>query len=86
MLQDVHHHPIMDEYSSHCGFSPAVVTGKPTHLFGSEGREDATGRGVIEASRHYQTDLRTAAFVLAIKRVGKAAAARIHIREEIAGL
>jgi glutamate dehydrogenase (NAD(P)+) len=40
---------IMDEYSRHCGFSPAVVTGKPLHLFGSEGREEATGRGVMYA-------------------------------------
>ena len=38
---------IMDEYSRHCGFSTAVVTGKPLHLFGSEGREEATGRGVV---------------------------------------
>jgi glutamate dehydrogenase (NAD(P)+) len=37
---------IMNEYSKYCGFSPAVVTGKPVHLFGSEGREEATGRGV----------------------------------------
>lgn len=37
---------IMDEYSNSNGFSPAVVTGKPLALFGSEGREDATGRGV----------------------------------------
>jgi glutamate dehydrogenase (NAD(P)+) len=40
---------IMDEYSRHAGFSPAVVTGKPLHLFGSEGREEATGRGVMYA-------------------------------------
>ncbi len=40
---------IMDEYSSHQGFSPAVVTGKPLHLFGSAGREEATGRGVMYA-------------------------------------
>jgi len=38
---------IMDEYSKHYGFSPGVVTGKPLHLFGSEGREEATGRGVM---------------------------------------
>jgi glutamate dehydrogenase (NAD(P)+) len=38
---------IMDEYSKYNGFSPAVVTGKPVHLFGSEGREEATGRGVL---------------------------------------
>ena len=38
---------IMDEYSKYEGFSPAVVTGKPLELFGSEGREEATGRGVM---------------------------------------
>ena len=38
---------IMDEYTRHCGFSPGVVTGKPLELFGSEGREDATGRGAV---------------------------------------
>ncbi|TWU06507.1 Glu/Leu/Phe/Val family dehydrogenase [Stieleria varia] len=38
---------IMDEYSKYQGFSPGVVTGKPLHLFGSEGREEATGRGVM---------------------------------------
>jgi glutamate dehydrogenase (NAD(P)+) len=40
---------IMDEYSRHFGFSPAIVTGKPLHLFGSVGREEATGRGVTYA-------------------------------------
>ena len=38
---------IMDEYSKYHGFSPGVVTGKPMHLFGSPGREEATGRGVM---------------------------------------
>ena len=38
---------IMDEYSKHYGFSPAVVTGKPMELFGSPGRDEATGRGVM---------------------------------------
>jgi glutamate dehydrogenase (NAD(P)+) len=38
---------IMDEYSKYAGFSPGVVTGKPVHLFGSEGRDEATGRGVM---------------------------------------
>ena len=38
---------IMDEYSNYEGFSPGVVTGKPVHLFGSDGREEATGRGVM---------------------------------------
>ena len=40
---------IMAESSRHEGFSPAVVTGKPLHLFGSEGRDEATGRGVMYA-------------------------------------
>jgi glutamate dehydrogenase (NAD(P)+) len=38
---------IMDEYSKYHGFSPGVVTGKPLELFGSPGREEATGRGVL---------------------------------------
>ena len=38
---------IMDTYSRHVGFSPGVVTGKPLQLFGSPGREEATGRGVM---------------------------------------
>jgi len=38
---------IMDEYSKFYGFSPGVVTGKPVDLFGSLGRDEATGRGVM---------------------------------------
>jgi glutamate dehydrogenase (NAD(P)+) len=38
---------IMSEYSKFHGFSPAVVTGKPVDLFGSQGREEATGRGLL---------------------------------------
>jgi glutamate dehydrogenase (NAD(P)+) len=49
---------IMDTYSQQKGYSvPGVVTGKPIQLGGSEGRSEATGRGVIicalEASREY---------------------------------
>jgi glutamate dehydrogenase (NAD(P)+) len=39
---------IMHEYSKYAGFSPGVVTGKPLELFGSEGRDAATGRGVMD--------------------------------------
>jgi glutamate dehydrogenase (NAD(P)+) len=42
---------IMDEYSQGHGYSPAVVTGKPVHLMGSVGRDDATGRGVMLLTR-----------------------------------
>ena len=38
---------IMDEFLKFNVYSPGVVTGKPVHLFGSEGREEATGRGVM---------------------------------------
>ena len=38
---------IMDTYSMHKGYTvPAVVTGKPVAIGGSEGRLEATGRGV----------------------------------------
>ena len=48
---------IMDEYSTIHGFSPAVVTGKPVDLFGSKGREEATGRGVVWALEELLGDL-----------------------------
>ena len=35
----------MDEYSQAHGYTPAIVTGKPLELGGSEGREHATGMG-----------------------------------------
>ncbi len=47
---------IMDEYSRYEGFSPAVVTGKPVHLHGSLGRDEATGRGVMYALREALRD------------------------------
>ncbi len=43
---------IMDTYSMHKGYSvPAVVTGKPLSVGGSEGRMEATGRGVSVVTR-----------------------------------
>lgn len=48
---------IMDTYSQQVGFAvPGVVTGKPLSIGGSLGREEATGRGVVnvtlEAMKH----------------------------------
>jgi glutamate dehydrogenase (NAD(P)+) len=46
----------MDEYSRAHGYSPGVVTGKPLELLGSEGREAATGRGVVTVTEAYLSD------------------------------
>ena len=56
---------IMDTFSMHKGYSvPAVVTGKPLSIGGSEGRNEATGRGVmiatLEALQHLQIDVNDA--------------------------
>jgi glutamate dehydrogenase (NAD(P)+) len=53
---------IMDTISMHKGYSiPAVVTGKPLSVGGSQGREEATGRGVmivtLEALKHLGIDV-----------------------------
>ncbi len=54
---------MMDTYSMHQGYTvPGVVTGKPISLGGSEGRNEATGRGtvfcIVEAARNLNIDLR----------------------------
>ena len=54
---------MMDTYSMNVGYTvPAVVTGKPIPLGGSEGRTEATAQGVIytivDAARHLGMDLR----------------------------
>jgi glutamate dehydrogenase (NAD(P)+) len=48
---------IMDQYSRLHGFAPAVVTGKPVELHGSEGREAATGYGVICVAENFLLDV-----------------------------
>ena len=51
---------IMDTYSMTAGHTvPAIVTGKPVAIGGSEGRNDATGRGIVVIARE------------ALKEVGK---------------
>ncbi len=49
---------MMDTYSNHVGhIEPAVVTGKPISLGGSQGRREATGAGVAYLVKSYLTDL-----------------------------
>ncbi|MGQ0505168.1 MAG: Glu/Leu/Phe/Val family dehydrogenase, partial [Myxococcaceae bacterium] len=48
---------IMDQYSKYHGHAPAVVTGKPLDLYGSKGREAATGRGVLYVCREILRDI-----------------------------
>jgi len=56
---------VMDTYSMHVGHTTtSVVTGKPLELGGSMGRREATGRGVMiatrEAARHVGIDVKGA--------------------------
>ena len=60
---------IMDTYSMHHGHTiPAVVTGKPLAIGGSEGRNAATARGavytIIEAAKALEIDLEGARVVV----------------------
>ena len=59
---------IMDQYSRRHGYTPAIVTGKPISLGGSEGRGAATGLGVAfatrEACKSFGIELRGARVVI----------------------
>jgi glutamate dehydrogenase (NAD(P)+) len=50
---------MMDTYSNHVGhIEPAVVTGKPIALGGSQGRREATGAGVAYLVKSFLEDLK----------------------------
>jgi glutamate dehydrogenase (NAD(P)+) len=50
---------MMDTYSNHIGYVvPAVVTGKPIGLGGSQGRREATGAGVAYLVKRYLEDMK----------------------------
>ncbi|MEO7415032.1 MAG: Glu/Leu/Phe/Val dehydrogenase [Opitutaceae bacterium] len=52
---------MMDTYSNHVGHhEPAIVTGKPLSLGGSQGRREATGVGVAYLVKKYLEDLNLA--------------------------
>jgi glutamate dehydrogenase (NAD(P)+) len=75
---------IMDTYSQQAGHTvPAVVTGKPLSIGGSEGRIEATGRGVVTVAREVlRADGRqlpgATIAVQGFGNVGSAAAALFH--------
>jgi glutamate dehydrogenase (NAD(P)+) len=75
---------IMDTYSMHKGYTvPAVVTGKPVAIGGSEGRLEATGRGVTvvahEAAKLLGFGLEGARVVIqGFGNVGSATAKLMH--------
>jgi glutamate dehydrogenase (NAD(P)+) len=49
---------MMDTYSNHVGhIEPAIVTGKPISIGGSQGRREATGAGVAYLAKRYLEDL-----------------------------
>jgi glutamate dehydrogenase (NAD(P)+) len=68
---------MMDTFSMHVGYTvPAVVTGKPIPLGGSEGRNEATAQGavytIVDAARHLGMDLTKAR--VAVQGFGNAGA------------
>jgi glutamate dehydrogenase/leucine dehydrogenase len=75
---------IMDTYSQFKGYLvPEVVTGKPVNVGGSEGRAEATGRGVAicarEATKSLGIDLKSATVaVQGYGNVGVSAAKILH--------
>jgi glutamate dehydrogenase (NAD(P)+) len=77
---------IMDTVSMHKGYTvPAVVTGKPLNIGGSEGRNEATARGVAyvltEAARHLSMDLSGA--TVAVQGFGNAGANTARLLAEL---
>jgi glutamate dehydrogenase (NAD(P)+) len=77
---------MMDTYSMHRGYSvTGVVTGKPVSIGGSEGRQEATGRGVVymvqEAAKAVDLDLRGAR--VAVQGFGNAGEAAARFLAEL---
>lgn len=77
---------IMDTISMHQGYTvPAIVTGKPLNIGGSEGRNEATARGIAyvlaEAARHLSLDLSRAR--VAIQGFGNVGANTARMLDEL---
>lgn len=76
---------IQDEYSVIYGYTPGVVTGKPTLVGGAVGRESATGNGLgmvmHEYARHRADDLQgKSAVIQGFGNVGRHAALSLRDR------
>jgi glutamate dehydrogenase (NAD(P)+) len=74
---------IMNQYGKFHGFSPGCVTGKPVELYGAEGREEATGRGVgtltLALLRKYGRSIETStAAIQGFGNVGTYTASYLH--------
>jgi glutamate dehydrogenase (NAD(P)+) len=75
---------VMDTYSQQVGFSVrGVVTGKPISIGGSLGREEATGRGVVDVTlevlRHFRLSLSdTTVVIQGFGNVGSHTARILH--------
>jgi glutamate dehydrogenase (NAD(P)+) len=77
---------IMDTFSMHSGHTvPAVVTGKPINIGGSQGRHESSGRGLVyilrEASRHLSFDITGA--TIAIQGFGNVGATSARVLDEM---
>ncbi|MBP6508612.1 MAG: Glu/Leu/Phe/Val dehydrogenase [Opitutaceae bacterium] len=77
---------MMDTYSNHVGhIVPAIVTGKPISLGGSQGRREATGAGVAYLVTKYLEDLaiplnQASVAIQGFGNVGSETAAALHKR------
>jgi glutamate dehydrogenase (NAD(P)+) len=79
---------IMDTYSMHVGRTEtAIVTGKPVILGGSEGRREATGRGVMICTREAAThlNLNLAQATVAIQGFGNVGSVSADLLQELGG-
>ena len=77
---------IMDTYSMHSGYTvPAAVTGKPINIGGSQGRNEATARGLVyilrEAANNLSFDITGAR--VAIQGFGNAGAISARLLAEM---
>ena len=77
---------IMDTYSMQTGHTvPAVVTGKPINIGGSQGRVEAPGRGLVyvlrEASRHLSLNITGA--TVAIQGFGQVGTVCARVLDEL---